>query len=350
MKAAVIEQFGKPLKVHNDWSDPECGPRDAIIKVEACGICRSDHTLWNGGYPWMELVPVLPAVLGHEYCGVVEEVGSEVAGFKRGDRVVSPFGHACGDCEFCNAGHQNVCANIQIPSMHYTGGYAGLTKVANADVNLVKVPDAISFPEAAGMGCRFVTSYHGVVDQAAVQRGEWVAVFACGGVGLAAVNIAAALGANVIAVSRNEKKLELAKQLGASHIVTAGPDAANEIVEFTGGGAHVSVDALGAAETSIPAIMSLRPRGRHLRLGGSNSKDQGQISIPVDVILFRELSFVGSFGMQAARFPEMLEMVESKRLSPGLLVGKTVTLEDASDVLASLGNYDTMAMSVITSF
>ncbi len=350
MKAAVIEQFGEPLKIHGDWADPECGPRDAVIKVEACGICRSDYTLWNGGIEWLGIVPELPAVLGHEYCGVVEEVGSEVTGFQKGDRVVSPFGHGCGSCEFCNSGHQNVCANLQLPGMHYTGGYAGYTKVAHADVNLVTLPDAIPSADAAGMGCRFVTSYHGVVDQAAVQPGEWVAVFACGGVGLAAVNIAAALGAQVIAVSRSEEKLALAKQLGASHTVTAGPSAPEEIVELTGGGVHVSVDALGAAETAIPAIMSLRPRGRHLRLGGSNKKEQGQISIPVDVILFQELSIIGSFGMQAARFPEMLQMVESGKLNPGGMVGDTVALEKAGDVLASMGGYDTVAMSVITDF
>lgn len=349
MKAAVMEQFGEPLKVHDDWSDPECGPRDAIIKVEACGICRSDYTLWNGGMEWVGIVPQLPAVLGHEYCGVVEEVGSEVAGFRRDDRVVSPFGHACGTCELCTAGHENVCANLQIPSMHYTGGYASHTKVANADINLVKLPAAISYPAAAGMGCRFITAYHGVVDQAVVRDGEWVAVFACGGVGLAAVNIASALGANVIAVSRTEGKLALAKKLGATHTITAGPDAADEIVELTAGGVHVSVDALGAAETAIPAIMSLRTRGRHLRLGGSNKKEQGQISLPVDAILFRELSVVGSFGMQAARMPDMLGMVESGKLNPDLLVGNTVALEDAGDVLASMTGYDTLAMSVITS-
>ena len=252
MRAAVMEQFGEPLKVHDDWADPECGPRDAVIKVEACGICRSDYTLWNGGVEWMGIIPRLPGVLGHEYCGVVEGVGSEVTGFQKGDRVVSPFGHACGSCEFCDSGHQNVCANLQLPGMHYTGGYAGYTKVAHADVNLVTLPAAIPFAEAAGMGCRFVTSYHGVVDQAAVQPGEWVAVFACGGVGLAAVNIAAALGAQVIAVSRSDEKLALAKELGASHTVTAGDGAPEKIRELTGGGVHVSVDALGAAETAIP--------------------------------------------------------------------------------------------------
>lgn len=350
MKAAVMEQFGEPLKVHDDWSDPECGPRDAVIEVGACGICRTDNTLWNGGFDWLGLVPPLPADLGHEYCGVVVEVGSEVTGSRKGDRVVAPFCQGCGTCELCRAGHQNVCANLQIPGFHFTGGYASHTKVANADVNLVELPDSISFTDAAGMGCRFVTAYHGVVDQAAVKAGEWVAVFACGGVGLSAVNIAAGLGARVVAVSRSAEKLALAEKLGASHTVTAGPDAPNEIVELTGGGAHVSVDALGASATAIPAILSLRTRGRHLRLGGSNKKEQGQISLPVDVILFRELSVIGSFGMQAARYPEMLGMVESGKLTPSLLVGDTVALEQAGDVLASMSGYETLGMRVITEF
>ena len=284
MKAAVIEQFGEPLVIHNDWTDPECGPRDAVLKVEACGVCRSDHTIWGGGAPWVGLVPELPSVLGHEYCGIVEEVGSEVTRFKKGDRVVAPFGHACGSCGYCDTGHQNVCENIQVASMHYTGGYASYTKVAHADVNLVALPEAISYADAASLGCRFITSYHGVVDQAAVQPGEWVAVFACGGVGLAAVNIAKALGANVIAVSRNEEKLRMARDLGAAHTLKAGPDNPGEIQELTGGGAHVTVDALGSAATAIPGILSLRPRGRHLRLGVSNHAEQGMINLPVDIL------------------------------------------------------------------
>jgi D-arabinose 1-dehydrogenase-like Zn-dependent alcohol dehydrogenase len=350
MKAAVMEAFGAPLKIHAGWKDPECGSRDALLEVEACGICRSDHTIWNGGMEWMGIVPALPCVMGHEYCGVVVEVGSDVQGFEAGDRVVAPFCQGCGTCEFCRAGHQNVCMSVQLPSMHFSGGYASLTKVANADVNLVPLPESISSEAAAGLGCRFMTAYHGIVDQAGVRPGEWVAVFACGGVGLAAVNIASALGAQVVAVSRSEEKLALARKLGASHTVTAGPDAPAEVVELTGGGAHVSVDALGAKETALPALFSLRTRGRHLRLGVSNKKDQGQIDIPVDLIAFRELSVIGSFGMQAARYPEMLRMVESGKLTPQDMVGDTVKLEQAGDVLASMSGYETVAMSVITSF
>jgi len=151
-------------------------------------------------------------------------------------------------------------------------------------------------------------------------------------------------------VSRSPEKLALAKEMGAEHTVTAGPDAAEEIVELTGGGAHVSVDALGSAATAIPAILSLRTRGRHLRLGASNQAENGQISIPVDMFVFQELSFVGSFGMQAARYPEMFELIGSGKLNPERLVGETVTLEDTSDVLASMASYDTVAMPVITRF
>lgn len=350
MKAAVLEAFSEPLKVYGDWPEPECGPTDAVIRVEACGICRSDYTIWTGGFEWMSIVPPLPTVLGHEYCGVVEEVGVGVTRFKVGDRVVSPFCHACGACEQCTSGHQNVCSDLNLPGMHYTGGFASLTKVARADVNLVALPESVAFPVAASMGCRFITSYHGLVDQAAVRPGEWVAVFACGGVGLAAVDIASGLGANVIAVSRSAEKLAMAERLGAAYTVTAGPDAAAEIVEITGGGAHVSVDALGSAATALPGILSLRARGRHLRLGVSNKQEQGQINMPVDVITFRELSIIGSFGMQAARFPEMLRMVEAGKLRPELLLNETVALEDTGAVIASMSGYETLGMSVVTSF
>lgn len=348
MRAAVMEKFGVPLVIHEDWADPECGPGDAVLRVEACGVCRSDFTLWRGGMEWVGIIPPLPSVIGHEYCGVVEEVGREVTRFRPGDRVVSPFCHACGHCEACSHGQQQVCSSMQFPGLHYSGGFAARSTVGRADVNLVKLPDSISFVEAAGMGCRFITAYHGVVDQAAVRPGEWVAVFAMGGVGLSAVDVATAMGANVIAVSRSEEKLALARKLGAVHTVTAGPDAAQHVVELTGGGAHVSIDALGAASTMLPGLFCLRPRGRHLRLGVSNKEDQGQVAVPVDLLPFKELAIIGSFGMQAARYPEMFRMIEAGRLHPGLLVGDRVGLEGVSGVLESMAAYATVAMTVMT--
>ena len=350
MKAAVLEEFGKPLAITNDWKDPECGPADAVLRVEANGICRSDWHLWQGGWEWIGFVPPLPTVLGHEYCGVVEEVGSEVKRFKKGQRVVVPFHHSCGICESCQAGHQNVCSDLQIPMFHYSGGFGQYAQVGRADVNLVPLPEDISFEAAASLGCRFMTAFHGVVHQAGVQPGEWVAVFGCGGVGLAAVEICTALGANVIAVSRGDKKLALAKELGAVHTVKAGDGAAEQIVELTGGGAHVSVDALGIEATTLPAIAALRTRGRHVRIGMSGKEEKGQITLPVDVFVARELVFMGSFGMQAQRYPEMLRMVGAGQLHPEKLVEQRVSVEKASDVLESMSTFGTVGVAVINEF
>jgi D-arabinose 1-dehydrogenase-like Zn-dependent alcohol dehydrogenase len=348
MKAAVVEEIAKPLVVHHDWPDPQCEADEAIIRVEANGICRSDYYVWQGGWPWLGIALTAPFVLGHEYCGVVEQVGSAVTRIRAGDRVVAPFNHSCGRCEPCQAGHQNVCSDLRLPMLHYPGGFGRYTKVARADVNVVPLPESVSYVDAAALGCRFMTAWHGVVDQAAVQAGEWVAVFGCGGVGLAAVDICTALGANVIAVSRTAEKLALATELGAVHTVDASAGRSVEAVtEMTGGGAHVSVDALGDAETTIPAVLCLRARGRHLRLGTSSKKQGGTIPLPVDAFVFRELQFVGSFGMQAARYPEMLRMVDSRKLHPGKLVRGTVPIEQASDVLERMNSYSTVGMEVI---
>jgi D-arabinose 1-dehydrogenase-like Zn-dependent alcohol dehydrogenase len=269
---------------------------------------------------------------------------------RRRDRVVAPFNHSCGRCEQCQAAHQNVCADLRLPMVHYSGGFGRYAKVSRADVNLVTLPDSVSFVDAASLGCRFVTAWHGVVDQAAVQPGEWVTVFGCGGVGLAAVDICTAIGANVVAVSRTAAKLALAKELGAVHTVTATDTTVEQIVQLTGGGAHVSIDALGDAETVIPALFSLRTRGRHLRLGTSSKEQGGTIPLPVDLIVFRELQVIGSFGMPAARFPDMLRLVESGRLHPGKMVSGTVAIEDAGAALDRMSGYGTVGMEVITTW
>lgn len=348
MKAAVVEQVGEPLVVHSDWPDPKCGPTDVVLRIEANGVCLTDYHVWQGGWPWVGIEPSVPIVLGHEYCGVVEEVGTDVRDFHRGDRVVVPVCHGCGDCEQCRNGHQNVCLDVRFPMFHDSGGYGQYVKVSRADINLVRLPESISFVDAASMGCRFITAWHGVVDQARVTAGEWVAVFACGGVGLAAVNIAHALGANVIAVSRTRAKLDLAIELGAVATVDASEDdIAGRVVELSGGGAHVTVDALGDAETAIPALYSLRTRGRHLRLGTSSKKQGGHIQFPVDLILFKELQVIGSLGMQAARYPAMLRMVEAGMIRPGKLVESTVGIEQAGDVLATMGTSSPPGIRVI---
>lgn len=348
MKAAVLEAFKKPMVVHDHWPDPECDPEDAIVKVEANGICRSDWHVCEGDWEWIGLQPELPHVIGHEYCGIVEEVGSQVKNFRRGDRVICPFNFGCGTCSFCRSGHQNTCENFEGAGFVKPGGYGQYAGVTKADINLVALPESIPFVEAASMGCRFMTSFHGVVDQARVGAGDWVAIHGCGGIGLAATQIATSLGANVIAVDINDESLAVAKQMGALHTVNAAKeDAPAAVVELSGGGVHVSVDALGIATTCLNSILSLRSRGRHLQIGLTTQEEKGFVSLPVDLMVARELEFVGTIGMQPQRYPSMLNMVESGKLTPGKMVTSIVSIDEAAGVISSMGNYGTVGTTVV---
>ena len=347
MRAAVLEAFNDPLKIWNDWKDPEIGPNDAIVKILANGICRSDWHLWQGDWEWVGFKPPLPIVLGHESAGIVEEVGANVTRFKKGDRVVFPFNQACGRCPTCAEGNQHVCDNMALSMFMGAGGFGEYSPVANAEVNLVPLPEAISFVQGAALGCRFMTAYHGVTAQAEIQPGQWVAIWGCGGVGLAAVNVASAMGANVIAVSRTQEKLDKAMELGAVAAIQAGEDVPGQILEMTEGGVHASVECLGTAATWTPAIQSLRTRGKLVRIGMSGKEESGVLPLPADILTARELEVRGSMGMQARCYPEMLRMIETGKIRPQDLVTEEVPMEEASRVLKAMSDYDTLGYSVI---
>jgi alcohol dehydrogenase len=347
MRAAVMEAVRKPLVV-KDMPDPSCPPDGVILRSEAEGICRSDWHAWSGDWAWIGLVPSMPLVMGHEFCGVVEEVGKDVKNFTKGERVLVPFSQGDGVCEYCRNGHSNVCANPAIPGFSYWGGYGRYVGIPKADHNLVPMPNDVGFLEGASMGCRFMTSYHGIVDRAEVRPGEWVAVHGCGGIGLSAIHVAAAIGANVIAVDLDGRKLELAKSVGASHIVNAKTgDPAMAIMDLTHGGADVSVDALGIATTCRNSIMSLRKRGRSLQIGLTTSAEKGEVSLPIDRMVTMELQLIASLGMPAARYPSMLQMVESKKLNPKAMITETVPLDGASRVLEEMTTFQNVGVSII---
>ncbi len=350
MRAAVLEELRKPLVVRN-MPDPQCAPNGAIVRVEANGICRSDWHAWMGDWSWLGIAFPLPHVLGHEFAGVIEEVGKEVQNVKKGDRVVVPFSQGEGTCEFCRNGYSNICNTPLAPGFAYWGGYGRLVAVPFADFNTVPLPGDIDFVEAASMGCRFMTSFHGIVDRAQVKAGEWVAVHGCGGIGLSAIHIAAAVGANVIGVDLDDRKLELAKKVGATHVVNAKKtDPVGAIMDVTRGGAHVAVDALGVAATCRNSIMSLRKQGRHLQVGLTTSAEKGEISMPIDRIVLFELQMIGTFGMQSSHYPSMLQMVESRKLTPKAMVTSTIPLEKVSDTLAAMTNFENIGVTVVNKY
>ncbi|MCW5890523.1 MAG: zinc-dependent alcohol dehydrogenase family protein [bacterium] len=347
MRAAVLEAIRKPLVVR-DMPDPQCPPNGAIIRVEANGICRTDWHLWTGDWSWVGIVLPMPHVMGHEFCGVIEEVGPETRRWKKGDRVIVPFSQGEGTCEWCRSGHQNVCDTPLVPGVAYGGGYGRYVGMPNADVNLVGLPESVSFVDAASMGCRYMTAFHAVVDEGQVRAGEWVAVHGCGGVGLSAVQIAAAQGANVIAVDVSDEKLAAAKTEGAMHTINAAKDEPiGAIMGLTGGGAHVSLDALGIAATCRNSVMCVRKRGRHVQVGLTSGAEKGEIALPIDIIVLKEIRILGSLGMQAPHFAGMLRMVEAGRLDPGKLVTRTIGLEEASSVLEAMDQYRTLGVTVI---
>jgi len=350
MKAAVMEGVRKPLVV-KDMPDPQCPPNGAIIKTAAEGICRSDWHLWSGDWTWVGLAPPMPLVMGHEFCGVVEKAGPEVRDFKKGDRVLVPFSQGDGTCELCRDGHSNICNTPLIPGVTYWGGYGEYVGIPFADLNLVKMPDAVGFLEGASMGCRFMTSYHGVVDRAQVRPGEWVAVHGCGGIGLSAVHIAAAIGANVIAVDLDDAKLELAKKVGAQHVVNGKKtDAVAAIVDITKGGAHVGVDALGVKATCQNSIMCLRKQGRSLQIGLTTAAEKGEVALPIDRMVTMELQLIASLGMPANRYPSMLQMVNARKLNPKSMITETISLGGASAVLEQMTTFQNVGVSIINKY
>jgi len=345
MRAAIYDQFEQPLAVR-EVPEPEPRADGVVLKVEACGICRSDWHGWMGNDPDIQL----PHVPGHEIAGEVAAIGSAIRNFTVGDRVTLPFVCGCGACEPCQRGDQHICDRQFQPGFTAWGGFAEYVAIKYADNNLVRLPDEIDFVAAATLGCRFATSFRAVVDQGKVKKGQWLAVFGCGGVGLSAIMIASAFGARVIAVDIADEKLEFARSIGAEAVVnSAVEDPAEAVLYLTGGGAHVSIDALGEPGVLVSSVSSLRKRGKHIQVGIMET-GKHSAPVPVDKIIGRELEIIGSHGMQAHRYPEMLEMIRSGRLLPQRLTTKTVSLDEAAEELVGMGRFAGIGTTVIASF
>jgi D-arabinose 1-dehydrogenase-like Zn-dependent alcohol dehydrogenase len=311
---------------------PGHGPRDALVRVEATGVCRSDAHAWSGHDDSVH-PPYTP---GHEFSGTVVAVGAEVGGVAVGERVTSPFVCGCGECIDCTSGRAQVCRFQQQPGFTYDGSFAEYVVIRNADLNAVVIGDDIDAEGAALLGCRFATSYRGLVDRARLVAGETVAVFGCGGVGLSAVLIASALGARVLAIDISPAALDLARASGAEltlDIAGLGDDAAIAAIrDATGGGPDVAVEALGRAATLALGVRSLASGGRLLQIGLL----AGDPVVPMGELIARELSVLGSHGMAAADYPRLLDLVRSGGVRPESLVARRIGLDEVPDALVSL--------------
>jgi len=346
MKAVIYRAFSQRPEIEH-LPDPVPRADAVVLKVMASGVCLSDWHGWRGNDPDIEL----PHVPGHELAGVVEAVGDAVTRWQVGDRVTVPFVGGCGKCPECHSGNHQVCDNQFQPGFTHWGSFAEYVAIHYADVNLVRLPEEMEFKTAASLGCRFATSFRAIVDQGRVSADQWVVVHGCGGVGLSAIMIASALGAKVVAVDLSDEKLSLAGKLGAVASLNAKSinDVAGAIRDLTNGGAHVSVDAIGNGEVCFNSIDSLRKRGRHIQVGlmvGDDSRPE----IPMAKVLSNELEIMGSHGMQAYRYTEMLEMISTGRLAPEKLIGRTISLEESIDALTSMSEFGSSGVTIITEF
>jgi alcohol dehydrogenase len=353
MRGAVLKEYGEPLEIE-ERETPTPEPDEVVVKTDACGICRSDWHAWQGDLGWLEGGKVPRGhILGHEPAGTIIEVGDEVENYSEGDQVVAPFNIVCGKCRRCRNGDSHMCENI----VHYgfevqPGAFADRIRVPNADFNLTRIPEGIEPKEMAALGCRYATSYHAMVDRAQVEPGEWVAVHGCGGIGLSTINIANAIGGNVIAVDLQDEKLDIAEEMGAVSTINAEDtdDIPKAIHDLTDGGANLSVDALGIEQTCLNSINSVNTLGRHMQLGITTSEEGGSIDLPIDYMLHSEIDLLTAKGMPPHRYDEIFRMMESDKLTPGELVSQEVALEDVTDRLTAMTNFETQGVEIITEF
>jgi D-arabinose 1-dehydrogenase-like Zn-dependent alcohol dehydrogenase len=343
MRAVSYPDYGVMPEVA-DVADPDCPDDGVVISVGATGVCRSDWHAWKGH----DAVP-LPHIPGHELAGTIALTGPAVTRWRPGDRVTVPFACGCGRCEYCRAGDAQVCPDQTQPGFTGPGSFAERVAIHAADTNLVPLPDAVDFITAASLGCRFATAYRALTGHARLGPGEWLAVHGCGGVGLSAVHIGAALGARVIAVDVAGPALDRARELGAGHAILSATntDPASLILDITGGGAQVSLDALGSPETLASSVRSLRRRGRHVQVGLLLGPAAAP-PVPMDLVIARELEIYGSHGMAARDYPAMLAQISGGTLRPARLVGTVIGLEQAGAALASMdGPGSAAGMTVI---
>jgi len=343
MKAVYYDQFKGPISIEN-LPDPTPVDGGVVLKVEATGLCRSDWHGWMGHDSDIKL----PHVPGHELAGTIVELGKGVSSFKVGDRVTVPFVGGCGKCEQCHSGNQQVCDYQFQPGFTHWGSFAEYVGIHYAETNLVKLPDNIAFDTAASLGCRFITSYRAVVHQGQVQPEQWVAVHGCGGVGLSVIMIAKAFGAHVIAIDIKDEALHLASEIGADYCVNSTHQNPVEAVkELTKGGSHVSLDALGNKITAYNSVANLRKRGKHIQVG-LLAGDDFEPRLPMQLVVANELEIIGSHGMQAHAYPEMLDMIESGKLKPEVMIQNRISLEDVCELLPELGSVGQVGVSVVT--
>lgn len=343
MRAAVLREYNADLALE-DVPVPACEADGVVLRTLACGVCRSDWHGWTGEHP-----RVKPGQIpGHEYCGEVVEAGP-LAPWQVGDRVVAPFILACGKCPACQSGNQNTCPDQRLPGFIEPGAFAEFVSVPFAH-NLARLPETMTPVVAAALGCRATTSWHALTGRADLHAGEWLAIHGTGGIGLSTLLIAKALGARIVVVDIVQEKLDHALSLGADAAVDArAGKTAEAIRDLTGGGAHVSVEALGIAQTTNASIECLRPLGRHVQVGMPVGHT-AFMEVNMNAVYMKNLALYGTRGMPSWRYPSLLSLIEQGAVDFSPLVAREIPLSGASVELRAFNGPTPPGVAVITDF
>lgn len=326
MKALLLESPGKASL--QTVAEPIPGNGEILVRVAACGICHTDlHYLDHGVSTFKS-----PVILGHEVSGTIAGLGAGVSQFQEGDRVLLPAVFTCGVCRACRTGRENICAQMKMLGNHLDGAYAEFVVAPAKDC--LALPQEIPLAEACLIGDAMSTPYHAVKHRAQVRVGESVAVFGCGGVGMNVVQFSALAGGHVLAVDIDDQKLEWARQFGAGDVLNAkGVDRVDkQVKKRTGGGVDVAIEAIGKPATLRAAFDSLRPGGRLCVVGYSAEA----VTLPFSKMMFFELQVIGSLGCRPTDYPELIELVRSRRVKLEPLVTGRYPLEGIFDGFEAL--------------
>ncbi|MFQ5987103.1 MAG: alcohol dehydrogenase catalytic domain-containing protein [Thermoplasmata archaeon] len=293
---------------------------EVLVRVAACGICRTDLHYLHG-------VPTFkkpPLILGHEISGVVE--APEDAPLQ-GQRVLLPPVIPCGHCEYCRAGRGTLCRRMVMLGNHRDGGFAEFVTVPTSAV--FPLPEEVPLEEASILSDAFSTPYHAVVNRARIRPGQSVAIFGCGGVGLAAVQFAALAGARTVAVDLVEEKLRMAKTFGAWETVNPGEveDPAKEVRRLSGGGVDAALEAIGNPSTIRQAFDTLKRGGRLVVVGYTDK----EVAFSGAKLMFREMEVMGSLGCGLQDFPKVLDLAARGRLKVREMVSHRLSLEEIGE-------------------
>ena len=328
MKAAVFTAPHQPLLVQ-ELPTPVAGAGEILVRVAACGVCHTDLHYLDHGTPTFKKPPL---ILGHEISGIVERLGDGVTGWSVGDRLLLPAVYGCGQCRPCREGRENICERMVMFGNNVDGGYAEFVVAPAKDA--LPLPEAIPLVEGAIIADALTTPYHAVVNRGRVRPGDRVVVIGCGGIGLNLVQIAAALGAHVLAVDLSEEKLDWARRLGAAE--TLHPPEVERldkaVRQLTDGGADVAFEAIGLPSTQEQAFACLRPGGRLVLVGFAGEAmrlDGGRT-------MYREMEIVGSLGCRAVDYPRVIALVAAGKLRVSELVTARYPLDHIHDAFDAL--------------